>query len=588
MTMPSARAGDLNRFYEALALLESRIGGARKLADCNGRMGWPTRGVYFFFEPNQIRAESEHGPRVVRVGAHALTSRSGTSLWNRLSQHRGLASTGGGNHRGSIFRLLVGKALMARDPGCAVRTWASDSSAPRHVRDAEQELERRVSRVIRDMPVLWLEVDDPPGPKSRRGYIERNAIALLSNYDRTALDPPSRDWLGSNCPHEKVRRSGLWNQQHVDERYDPAFLAVLESLVSGRTDPVPPSMSQADRIREFALAHYVETARASGSTGLTISAGELSRDMGLPNRMPNVCSALGSRKFLDMAGLRILERSGPPQGGSTTFHYAIGAPASAAPATPSPSRAAAPHREELPHDTFPATQRGEKPGMTVVIQCAAGKRPSAGHLITRNGQRVMFVADPTKAPTNTSLVYQRPDDAVQSGVTWREKLQEYNRNSMDNPLGLLPAWQLYRNPVYADLVGAFGLQNVYILSAGWGLVAAEFLTPNYDITFSTAPNVDIYKRRRQGDRHDDFSMLPKHAAEPIVFLGGKDYVPLFCSLTAHSGKERIVFYNAGRSPNAQNCRLVLYFSPTRINWHYECAKSLINADGWKPLILGHS
>ena len=29
-----------------------------------------------------------------------------------------------------------------------------------------------------------------------RGYIERNAIALLSNYGKPAIDPPSPGWLG--------------------------------------------------------------------------------------------------------------------------------------------------------------------------------------------------------------------------------------------------------------------------------------------------------------------------------------------------------------------------------------------------------
>jgi len=40
----------------------------------------------------------------------------GTTLWARLSQHRGSAKSGGGNHRCSIFRLLVGRALE-----CATR-----------------------------------------------------------------------------------------------------------------------------------------------------------------------------------------------------------------------------------------------------------------------------------------------------------------------------------------------------------------------------------------------------------------------------------------------------------------------------------
>ena len=82
------------------------------------------------------------------------------------------------------------------------------------------------------MPFLWLEISDDPGPESQRGYIERNAIALLSNFSGQKLDAPSETWLGSLCNREKVRKSGLWIQIHVDEEYDPAFLDVLENLVS--------------------------------------------------------------------------------------------------------------------------------------------------------------------------------------------------------------------------------------------------------------------------------------------------------------------------------------------------------------------
>ena len=41
--------------------------------------------------------------------------------------------------------------------------------------------------------------------------------------------------------------------------------------------------------------------------------------------------------------------------------------------------------------------------MIVVIQCAAGKKLSAGHMLKENGQRVMFVADPQKAPPDESI-----------------------------------------------------------------------------------------------------------------------------------------------------------------------------------------
>ena len=109
------RHDDLVTFYEILDKLEKNIGGTRKLADSSGRLIWPKRGVYFFREPAEDRADSGTGSRIVRVGTHALKSQSSAELWTRLSQHKGQTTTGGGNHRGSIFRLLVGAALIRRD-----------------------------------------------------------------------------------------------------------------------------------------------------------------------------------------------------------------------------------------------------------------------------------------------------------------------------------------------------------------------------------------------------------------------------------------------------------------------------------------
>lgn len=91
--------------------------------------------------------------------------------------------------------------------------------------------------MIRNMPFLWLSVDDEPGPQSLRGFIERNAIALLSNYGKPPIDLPSDSWLGSYYTREKVRTSGLWNSNHVDESYNPAFIDTLASLVERVEEP---------------------------------------------------------------------------------------------------------------------------------------------------------------------------------------------------------------------------------------------------------------------------------------------------------------------------------------------------------------
>ena len=220
----------LNQFYEMLARLENKIDGARRLSECHGRMNWPRRGVYFFRETGENRTETGVGPRVVRVGTHALKPGARTTLWNRLSQHRGVASHGGGNHRGSVFRKIVGAALIERSE-YDHPNWGRGNSAPKEVTESERPLERKVSDVVGNMPLLWLEIIDEPGRDSLRGYIERNAIALLSNYKREPIDSPSPEWLGHYSDQEKVRQSGLWNSDHVDDDYDPAFLDCLERLI---------------------------------------------------------------------------------------------------------------------------------------------------------------------------------------------------------------------------------------------------------------------------------------------------------------------------------------------------------------------
>jgi hypothetical protein len=199
-----SRISDLRNFYALLGSLAERVGGPRTLAACSGRLGWPERGVYFFMEDGEVRSDSGTGPRIVRVGTHAVTEGSGTKLWTRLSQHRG-HKAGGGNHRGSIFRLIVGTAVMARN-AYDFPNWGRGNNAPADVRAGEKALEYEVSKVICAMPFLWLAIDDEPGAKSHRGYIERNAIALLSNFQKEPLDPLARGSRRTNFFWTPTRR----------------------------------------------------------------------------------------------------------------------------------------------------------------------------------------------------------------------------------------------------------------------------------------------------------------------------------------------------------------------------------------------
>ena len=213
--------------------------------------------------------------------------------------------------------------------------------------------------------------------------------------------------------------------------------------------------------------------------------------------------------------------------------------------------------------------------MILVIQCAAGKQSRAGHLRTRDGRNVMFVAKPGSVPDDESRVYARPDDPSDGKVSWRSVLKQYNATPGDNSLGLLPAWRLYRNSTYELLADRMGPERLYILSAGWGLIRADYLTPNYDITFSRAKNVEPFKRRGSRDQYQDFE-LHSGIADSIVFFGGRDYIPLFCRLTANAIGERVVFY-AGRKAKAPGCTLRRFGDPFT-NWHYQCARAFLDGN----------
>ena len=219
---------DLDRFYSLLAMLAQRPWQGRQLSELSGKHGWPHRGVYFIQEPGEYRAGAAHTQRVVRVGTHAVSANSNSTLWGRLRAHRGTRN-GGGNHRGSIFRLHVGAALLARDHGDHP-TWGVGSSAPKHTRDQEGKLEHLVSTTISEMTVLWVDVPDEPSAGSARATIERNSIALLSG-GFVPVDPPSEQWLGRESPKDTIRRSGLWNLNHVSDQYDPRFLDILERWI---------------------------------------------------------------------------------------------------------------------------------------------------------------------------------------------------------------------------------------------------------------------------------------------------------------------------------------------------------------------
>jgi hypothetical protein len=222
------RPADLMRFYRLMEELQALNGGLQRLASAKPDHPWPQRGVAWFFEKGELRSESGSGPRIVRVSTHALKPELNSTLWERLS------ADASGSHRVSVFRTLVGLSLRDLTGHTEPQGWGRERAAgenPAAPDKAETALESAVSLYIGQMPFVVLAVDDEPGPRSARAFIERNSIALLSNYARPPIDPPSPAWLGRRCGREKVRQSGIWNTGHVDAAYDPSFMETMKSLM---------------------------------------------------------------------------------------------------------------------------------------------------------------------------------------------------------------------------------------------------------------------------------------------------------------------------------------------------------------------
>jgi len=169
-------------------------------------------------------------PRIVRIGTHAVSSGSKATLRNRLRNHLGRAD-GVGSHRGSVFRLHVGRAmLIANNILEQFPSWGEGQNAPQEILIREQEHERRVTEYISRLEVFIIPINDEPSKNSLRAHVETQLIALFTEGYKI-IDKPSTKWLGIKSPKEPIVRSGLWNLRDVGVKYIPNGVGSIDSIL---------------------------------------------------------------------------------------------------------------------------------------------------------------------------------------------------------------------------------------------------------------------------------------------------------------------------------------------------------------------
>lgn len=224
--------------------------------------------------------------------------------------------------------------------------------------------------------------------------------------------------------------------------------------------------------------------------------------------------------------------------------------------------------------------------MVVVISCSGPKK--GRYLLNQNKQKIKFVSAPNYCNNTESAkdtLFFHPDDLIEDNKSGRDIVLEMQNESSY----LTKAYELYKerldlnDEIYVNLYNKFK-SNLYIISAGWGLIRADFKLPNYDITFKTG--VSACNFRSFQALFNDFNHLKNIPIdEIIVFIGSPDYINLFYSMTKEIPNKKVIFWKLAGTPsnfkkilNDKNYCFKYYKTSKRQGWYYELARKLINGD----------
>ena len=171
----------------------------------------PKNGLYFFYELGETSVHGVAG-RIVRVGNHP---RSQDALVRRLRDHYS------GNKNGSVFRRLLGGALLRRanlSNPCLAPAPGQGHWETHGLKSCEdcRPIEMIVSQLLRDaFAFRCVRVED----RAERNRLEASIIAALAGCSACRA---SAGWLGHFAYSQVVRSSGLWNSDYVSGSAPPS------------------------------------------------------------------------------------------------------------------------------------------------------------------------------------------------------------------------------------------------------------------------------------------------------------------------------------------------------------------------------
>lgn len=159
----------------------------------------------------------------------------------------------------------------------------------------------------------------------------------------SSFGTPSEYWVRSTRPRQDRRfptkpivgyllakasnaLTGGWSQPH-----DAAARLHAAGYIIVDQDDVPLPLPEqythlmrgADRVRLVALNYYIAPAREADMSSVAIRVRDVARDISEQDAFPTICSALGGKKFKDMAGYSTLQSTMPNPSSTTTFTFTL-------------------------------------------------------------------------------------------------------------------------------------------------------------------------------------------------------------------------------------------------------------------------
>jgi 5-methylcytosine-specific restriction protein B len=144
-------------------------------------------------------------------------------------------------------------------------------------------------------------------PENDQRYPAKAIVGVAYRHLPGGKTKPNSDFSGGNGPQGAN-----------------TILRKLGFEIMGSEDIFAPPLRMSDQIRQHVMEVYINPARARGDSHVDVVSGDVHRDMGLENALPNVCQVLDGKIFADEAGVVLIDREGPRSSSNVHYRFQLG------------------------------------------------------------------------------------------------------------------------------------------------------------------------------------------------------------------------------------------------------------------------